>query len=500
VARTSVVTVDAQRRPHPEILADGPPVIVRAADPQFSSLLNGLFRRYPNKEWATFARFGWRDTPTGLVVTLVGVDSPMVSELDDSVPHVAIQEPYSLRMALAAETHPYAIGVVHSHPENYATYPSHIDDDMDSYYSTFFSSFAVGRPYISLIFSKDDNGLRATGRVFWKGEWRGVSRFAVEGSIVRVDGSRSEGVDTSRLTRLTAAFGADAAERLRDSTVAVIGAGGTGSPAVEILARAGVGHIITVDPDLFTASNLERVHGSIEADVDAQLPKVSIAARHVGSINPRTRVTAIVGALPQPEVVDAVIHADFILGCTDQQHSRLALSDLALRYLVPTIDVGVDFEGAHGRITGQIIQLVSFFAKDPCALCRRMIDPQQVSQELMTESERARRRVAAGEATARGDNPQGYWREIPQLNTVGYLTTVAGAMATGYIIGMLTQRFDLPFDRAQMNLSARFLDVTEVPDSRRDHCDCNRLAGTAEQGGIAPFVTAPSHWPRALTT
>jgi molybdopterin/thiamine biosynthesis adenylyltransferase len=498
VARTSLVTSGAQRPDIPEIVTEGPSAIVRAADPQFSALLDLLFLRYPDNEWATFARFGWRDTPMGLVLTLVAIDAPAAGELDDTVLHVAIQEPYSLRMAIGAESHPYAVGVIHSHPENFATFPSEIDDDMDAYYSKYFSSFTAGRPYVSLIFSRFNNELTATGRVFWKEQWCDVSRFAVEGSTVRVEGTISNRPDTSRVARLSAVFGVDAAERLRDSTVAVIGAGGTGSPAIEILARAGVGHVITVDPDLFTASNLERVHGSSEADIEAQLPKTSIAARHVHAINAQTRVTAIKGALPQREVVDAVIHADVILGCTDQQHSRLALSDLALRYLVPSVDVGVDFEGSGGKVTGQIIQLISFFAKDPCALCRRMIDSQQVAQELMTESERGRRRVAAGEASTRGDNPNRYWRETPQLNTVGYLTTVAGAMATGYVIGMLTRRFDLPFTRMQMNLSARFLDVTDVPDLRRDHCDCNRLAGSADQGGIDPFVTAPWHWAKPL--
>jgi molybdopterin/thiamine biosynthesis adenylyltransferase len=481
-----------------EIEADGSSVLIRAADPEFSSLISLIFSRYPRKEWATFSRFGWRDTGDRLVLTLVGLDRPNPGELDHDVDHVAIQEPYSLRVALAAEANPYAVAVIHSHPEDYLTFPSAIDDDMDRYYSTYFPSFAPDRPYVSLIFAKRDGNIVGTGRVFWKGKWHHVERFAVEGTIVAVDGCLQERADTGRVGRLVAAFGTEAADRLRNSTVAVVGAGGTGSPAVEILARAGVGHIITVDPDVFTESNLERVHGSSEVDVGAHLGKVEIATRHIRSINGLARVTAIQGALPHPEVIDSIIQADVVLGCTDQQHSRLAMSDLALRYLVPTLDVGVELEGSEGRVTGQVIQLVRFFANDPCALCRAMIDSQQVAQELMTEEERDRRRIAAGDAAARGDNPNNYWREIPQLNTVGYLTTIAGAMGAGYVVGLLTARFDPPFARMQLNLSARFLDVTDVKESRRIYCDCNRLRGTADQGGIDPFVTAPSHWARPV--
>jgi hypothetical protein len=205
-------------------------------------------------------------------------------------------------------------------------------------------------------------------------------------------------------------------------------------------------------------------------------------------------VIAIQGSLPQPEVIDAVLGADLALGCTDQQHSRLALSDLALRYLVSVIDCGVTLEGSDGRVTGQIIQLVRFLAADPCALCRGMIDQQRVAQELMSEEEKAKRRVAAREALARGEPGNSYWRDLPQLSTVGYLTTTAGAMAAGYAIGWLTRRFDLPFGRLQMNLVAPLLDTVEPKATPRDFCTCRRMRGTADQGQADAFITPPHHW------
>jgi molybdopterin/thiamine biosynthesis adenylyltransferase len=369
---------------------------------------------------------------------------------------------------------------------------------MDQYYANYFGDFAPNRPYISLIFAREGDVLSGTGRVFWKGRWHAVERFAFERSHIALGNYRypSQLTDRARarVARLASAFGEEAAERLARATVAVIGAGGTGSPAIEVLARAGVGHIIVVDPDVLTDSNLERVHGSIYEDADAEYPKAALARRHVRAINPGCRVTAIRGSLPQPEVVDTVLEADVVLGCTDQQHSRLALNDLAIRYLVPAIDCGVLLEGTNGIITGQIIQFVRFLAADPCAHCRSMIEPIRLAQELMSEEEKTQRRAAAQEAEARGERGNAYWRDMPQLNTVGYLTTTAGSMAAGYAIGWLTARFDLPFSRLQMNFVAPNLDTVEIEDEPRDFCACRRMRGTADQGQADAFITPPDHW------
>lgn len=479
--------------------AGGRPVLVRAAAPEIDDLWALLFRRYPDEEWATFARFGWRETPDGLVLTLTALDAPGTHDLDDDAGHVVICEPYSLRVALTAERHPFAVGIIHSHPAGGWTLPSLIDDDMDGYYADYFGGFAPGRPYVSLIFARDAEGaLSGSGRVFWQGRWHKVERFAFERRHVAVGTyawpSRLTTETRGRLARLSSAFGVEAAERLARSTVAVIGAGGTGSPAIEVLARAGVGHLIIVDPDVTSESNLERMHGSVPADAEQQAPKVLVARRHVATISPTCRVTALQGALPQPEVIDAVIGADVILSCTDQQHSRLAVSDIVLRYLTPAIDCGVELEGEQGEVTGQVIQLVRFLAADPCVWCRGMVDGQQLAQELMSPEEQAQHQAAAEAAIVEGQEGNPYWRATPQLNTVGYLTTPAGAIAAGYAIGWLTGRFDPPFSRLQMNLVQPLLDTAEPPDEPRAGCACRRMRGTADQVQADAMITAPVHW------
>jgi tRNA A37 threonylcarbamoyladenosine dehydratase len=466
------------------------------ADPEYSRMMELLLSRYPLYEWATFLRFGWRETPDGLLLTLAALDEPLPGEIDDSVGHVAIGEPYTLRIALGAEQHRLAVGIIHSHPEECAPEPSIVDDDMDGYYSDYFIGFAVDRPYVSLIVSRLGDEIVFSGRVFWKGAWHVVSKFLVERTRVRTYRQRSTQLPIGeRVKRLAAAFGSDAANDLRHAVVGVVGAGGTGSAVIEVLARAGVGHLILIDPDHIEESNLERLHGGFREDVAARKWKVDVAERHVHQIDSQIRVTTCRGSLPQPEIVDLLVTANLVLGCTDQQHSRLALGELAYRYLVPVMDCGVALEGSNGKITGHTIQLANFFAAGPCALCRRMIDPRRVGQELMSDEERASRRRAAEEAEQRGDMADNYWMGMPQLNTVGYMTTTAGSMLAGYAIGYLTHRFGPAYTQLQLNLFSEPVNMVDWVDHPQADCVCRQVRGWADQAKAEAVITPPAHWP-----
>lgn len=476
-------------------------VLVRLANPELDRLLAEAFSRYPRRESGLLVRFGWRQTAGDLVLTLADIEAPGDGDLDLSRPNVAFTEPYLVRTALLAERDPLAVGVVHSHPEGRVPRPSYIDDDMDSYLSDYFEGFAPARPYVSLIASRVDDRTLMSARVKVDGGWLDASRFlTVERSITtwRRTFARKSRLPTERVARLRGAFGDEAVERLRDSTVAVVGAGGTGSAVIEVLARAGVGKIIVIDPDRIEQSNLERVHGSWPAHAASSEFKVDVAREHVLAIDPTIEVVACIGRIPQSEAVDLLVTADVAIGCTDRQHSRLALSDIATRYLLPAIDCGVLLEGDDGHVTGQIMQLVRFLPSDPCALCREMVNPVRVAQEMMSDQERQARQAAAAEAARAGMDGGQYWSREPQLNTVGYLTTAAGSLAAGQAIGWLTGRFGPRLSRLQMNLSEPFFDVTEPTDEPRPSCACRRNRGWADQGGADALIWPATHWPEVV--
>jgi hypothetical protein len=126
-----------------------------------------------------------------------------------------------------------------------------------------------------------------------------------------------------------------------------------------------------------------------------------------------------------------------------------------------------------------------------------MIVPELLKQELMSNEEKAQRIAAAQRAKDQGQDWSQYWRDQPQLNTVGYMTTAVGALVAGYAVGWITGRFDPPFERLQMNLVAPFLDVTDSSDETRPECTCGRMRGMADQAAADALISVPSHWPPA---
>ena len=209
----------------------------------------------------------------------------------------------------------------------------------------------------------------------------------------------------------------------------MVGCSGTGSPAVHVLARAGVEEFVLIDPDGLARSNLERIHGSYFEDLNGERPplKVELMRRMIASINPAARARCLAGNVFHENVVDELLRRDLILGCVDSYHGRAALSDLARHYLLPALDVGVLMDGRDGRVSSQVVEFTRYRPDDPCAFCRGRIDSTAMAFELMSDAEIAERSQQAEEARGRGDDPDAYLRGRPrQFHTVGYLTTAAG--------------------------------------------------------------------------
>ena len=92
-----------------------------------------------------------------------------------------------------------------------------------------------------------------------------------------------------RFCRQEAILGRPAMERLKRSTVAVLGLGGVGSWCAEALARSGVGGLALVDGDTVSRSNINRQLCALESTLGQ--PKAEVMARRVQDIAPDCRVS-----------------------------------------------------------------------------------------------------------------------------------------------------------------------------------------------------------------
>jgi molybdopterin/thiamine biosynthesis adenylyltransferase len=143
-------------------------------------------------------------------------------------------------------------------------------------------------------------------------------------------------------------IGAAGQQRLTQARVLVVGAGGLGSPVLQYLAGAGVGHLTIVDPDHVEESNLHRQTLFCMADIGQ--PKAQAAAAHVAGLNPDVRCQAHVMALTPANAPALVDQVDLVVDAADSYAVSYTLSDLCLARGVPMISASV--LGQKGYVGG----------------------------------------------------------------------------------------------------------------------------------------------------
>ena len=154
-----------------------------------------------------------------------------------------------------------------------------------------------------------------------------------------------------RYIRQESLIGPDAQAAIRRSRVAVIGAGGLGSPALLYLAAAGVGSIVLIDDDTVAVSNLHRqvIHAT---DNVGQL-KVDSAVSRMGALNPDTAVETISERLSWDNALDVLAGCDVVVDGSDNFHTRHIASHAAARLGIPHV---------WGSILGFEAQMSVFWA------------------------------------------------------------------------------------------------------------------------------------------
>lgn len=143
--------------------------------------------------------------------------------------------------------------------------------------------------------------------------------------------------------------------------VAIIGAGGIGSPALLYLAAAGVGRLTIIDDDAVALANLQRQIAFGTDDIGA--PKVDAAHKAVQRINPDVDVMPVETRINSDNADALLAGADVILDGSDNFATRLAVSDASVRLKVPLVSAAI------GKFQGQIGTFYGWQADKPCYRC-----------------------------------------------------------------------------------------------------------------------------------
>ena len=133
------------------------------------------------------------------------------------------------------------------------------------------------------------------------------------------------------MSRTALLLGAERMERLRQSHVLVVGTGGVGAYAAEMLVRAGVGRMTLLDADRVQPSNINRQLCALHSTVGEE--KVRVLERRFKDINPDLRLVVRPGYLEEQDV-EALLdgeHYDFIVDAIDTIAPKCALIMGAMR-------------------------------------------------------------------------------------------------------------------------------------------------------------------------
>lgn len=144
----------------------------------------------------------------------------------------------------------------------------------------------------------------------------------------------------------------EAQQRLKNSRVLIIGAGGLGCTSAEILARAGVGHISIIDFDTIEISNLQRQIAFYHQHIGQS--KALTLANHLQLINPHIEVIGLNQRFDENIDVAWLAQFDIVLDGCDRFKTRYMVNALCKQVNIPLMSASaIGLQGQLLMVEGQ---------------------------------------------------------------------------------------------------------------------------------------------------
>lgn len=226
-------------------------------------------------------------------------------------------------------------------------------------------------------------------------------------------------------------FGGDNLNALNAANVLVVGVGGVGAFAAEMLVRAGVGNITIVDADTVSLSNCNRQLVALHSTVGK--PKVDVLAERLLDINPNLNIHKIKEFIRDEFTVNLLAQNNFtfIVDAIDTLAPKVFLLAEAVKRSIPI----VSSMGSGGKLNPALVKIDDISKSDYCKLARMVrkrlhrlgirkgitvvYSPEVVPEERIIETE--------GEQNKKSN-----------VGTVSYMPAIFGCYIAAYIIRRIT--------------------------------------------------------------
>lgn len=165
-------------------------------------------------------------------------------------------------------------------------------------------------------------------------------------------------------TRTELLIGVENLERLRKAHVLVVGLGGVGGYAAEMLCRAGVGRMTIVDGDKVSVSNINRQIIALRSTVG--ISKTELFKQRFHDINPDCEVTALNVFLRDEEMIRLLEKEkyDYVVDAIDTLSPKVFLLYHAHRLGLPIVSA----MGSAGKLDPSKIEVTDVAQSHTCPL------------------------------------------------------------------------------------------------------------------------------------
>ena len=221
-------------------------------------------------------------------------------------------------------------------------------------------------------------------------------------------------------------IGADNLERLRSAHVLVVGLGGVGAYAAEMLCRAGVGKLTLSDADRVSKSNRNRQLIALRS-TEGRL-KTEVLAERLRDINENVSLVLISEYLREERVVEILeaTHYDYVVDAIGTLKPKLYLTAACMKRAIPL----VSSMGSGGKINPSLIQVADISQSFNCPLARMLrkklhkfgiydgfavvFSPEEVPSDCVREEKSENKRTNVG--------------------TISYMPAIFGCFAASVVI------------------------------------------------------------------
>lgn len=161
-------------------------------------------------------------------------------------------------------------------------------------------------------------------------------------------------------------IGTEAQEKLRNSSVLVVGLGGVGGMACEAICRAGIGKMTIIDRDIVTETNINRQLIALNSTLGQ--PKAEVLAARLKDINPELQLHVIADWLDESNMNRILLEEkfDYVVDAIDTLSPKVHLLKTCVENGIKVVSA----MGAGAKVDPMKVKIDDISKTSYCALAR----------------------------------------------------------------------------------------------------------------------------------